>query len=356
MRREPHAAGKLRQHFGASCCSGSNSAISLLNPGSCHHPPTMPGSGQQAGPGRGAALFGRKGAGIFVASTYVLGSWVGDHARSGNQNGLSSARRRSNHGASECRTDLLHGTSAPNPAFLFLCSPPSCCHSPASNTGRTPLFTQSPAGSTVALVNGWWFTGQGFERRTGFSVKGRFTFKKPPQVDRTVDLADSFVVPPFGEAHNHNLGSAAEEKERTAVGRYLADGVFYVKIQGSPPISDAVRRRLSAGEPDSVDAVFAQGSITASGGHPIPLLEDVLLPRGAFPGYTKESLKGQYTSPLTGCRSGRELAGHPEAAARLREDDSAVLGGVRYSPNGSQVQRPEGTQSRPAGQDRGQGP
>ncbi|AMY09521.1 hypothetical protein LuPra_02738 [Luteitalea pratensis] len=165
------------------------------------------------------------------------------------------------------------------------------------SSGRTPLFTQSPTGSTVELVNGWWFTGQGFERRTGFSVKGRFTFKAPPQVDRTVDLAGSFVVPPFGEVHNHNLGSGAEEKERTAVGRYLADGVFYVKIQGSPPVSDAVRRRLSAGEPDSVDAVFAQGSITASGGHPIPLLEDVLLPRGAFPGYTKESTSSHAPTP-----------------------------------------------------------
>ena len=71
--------------------------------------------------------------------------------------------------------------------------------------GPAPLFTQSSTGSTVKLGNGWWFTGQGFERRTGFSVKGRFTFKPPPQVDRTVDLEDSFVVPPFGEAHNHNL-------------------------------------------------------------------------------------------------------------------------------------------------------
>ena len=185
------------------------------------------------------------------------------------------------------------------------------------STGRTPLFTQSPTGSTVALVNGWWFTGQGFERRTGFSVKDRFTFKAPPQVDRTVDLANSFVVPPFGEAHNHNLGSGAEDKERTAVGRYLADGVFYVKIQGSPPVSDAVRRRLSAGEPDSVDAVFAQGSITASGGHPIPLLEDVLLPRGAFPGYTKERLKGQYYFTVD---SAADLDASWPAIMKLRPD------------------------------------
>ncbi len=124
-------------------------------------------------------------------------------------------------------------------------------------------------------------------------------------------------MPPFGEAHNHNLGSAAEEKERTAVGRYLADGVFYVKIQGSPPVSDAVRRRLSAGEPDSVDAVFAQGSITASGGHPIPLLEDVLLPRGAFPGYTKESLKGQYYFTVD---SAADLDASWPAILKLRPD------------------------------------
>src|SRR5204863_103068 len=33
---------------------------------------------------------------------------------------------------------------------------------------------------------------------------------------------------------------------------------------------------------------------TATGGHPIPLAEDVLLPAGYFPGYTKETLKDYY--------------------------------------------------------------
>lgn len=103
---------------------------------------------------------------------------------------------------------------------------PSCFPPRAPYLGHraSPALQSEPHGSTVKLVIGGGFTGQGFERRTGFSVKGRFTFKPPAQVDRTVDLEDSFLVRPFGEAHNHNLGSGAEESERAAVARYLADG------------------------------------------------------------------------------------------------------------------------------------
>lgn len=63
--------------------------------------------------------------------------------------------------------------------------------------------------------------------------------------------------------------------------------------------------------------MFAQGSITASGGHPIPLLEDVLLPRGAFPGYTKESLKGQYYFTVD---SAADLDANWPAILKLRPD------------------------------------
>lgn len=147
---------------------------------------------------------------------------------------------------------------------------------------------------SFAFVNGWWFNGQAFERRTGFSVNGRFTFKTPPRVDRTLDLADAYVVPPFAEAHNHNLGTGAEDRDKAAIQRYLADGVFYVKIQGNLPLTDEMKRRLSINQPDSVDATFAQAFLTATGGHPIPLIEDVLLPAGYAPGYTKEALKDFY--------------------------------------------------------------
>src|SRR5437870_4312800 len=121
------------------------------------------------------------------------------------------------------------------------------------------ISAQAAAPPSFAFVNGWWFNGHAFERRAGFSVNGRFTFKTPPQLDRTLDLADAYVVPPFAEAHNHNLGTGAEDRDKAAIQRYLADGVFYVKIQGNLPLTDEMKRRLSINEHDSVDAIFAQG-------------------------------------------------------------------------------------------------
>jgi hypothetical protein len=98
------------------------------------------------------------------------------------------------------------------------------------------------------------------EARTVYSVAGRFTSSRPAHVDTTLDLAGAWVVPPFGEAHNHNVDGALESRSRDALARYLADGVFYVKIQGNFPVSEDMRHRLPMNRPDGPDVVFAQAS------------------------------------------------------------------------------------------------
>jgi imidazolonepropionase-like amidohydrolase len=142
----------------------------------------------------------------------------------------------------------------------------------------------------MALRNGRWFNGRSFELRTLYSVDGRFTQKRPARVDRVLDLAGAWIVPPFGEAHNHNIGTGVADWDSRAISKYQADGVFYVKIQGNLPLISETRRTLGLNGSGGIDAVFAQGSITASGGHPIPLVES-LLPRGYFPGHTRQTLK-----------------------------------------------------------------
>lgn len=160
--------------------------------------------------------------------------------------------------------------------------------STALSMAAPPAAEKAP---TVALTNGRWFNGTSFTDRTLYSVDGRFTSRRPPQIDRTIDLAGKWVVPPFADAHNHNIGTGVEQRDKDAILRYLAEGVFYVKIQGNLPLTSEALGRLSIGEPSSVDVVLAQGSLTATGGWPIPLVEDTLLPQGYFPGYTKETLK-----------------------------------------------------------------
>lgn len=152
------------------------------------------------------------------------------------------------------------------------------------------LKAESTASQNVALVNGKWFNGKLFETRTLYAVNGRFTEKQPARVDRTLDLSGTWIVPPFGEAHNHNLGTGIEERDKEAIRKYLTDGVFYVKIQGNLPLNDESKRELLINRPESIDVEFAQGSITSAGGHPITLVER-LLSQGFYPGQTQQSLK-----------------------------------------------------------------
>lgn len=151
--------------------------------------------------------------------------------------------------------------------------------------------TQPQAPPNTALLHGQWFNGKSFEARTIYSVNGRFTSRKPARVDRTLDLGGTWIVPPFAEAHNHNIDGVIEERSRKAIKKYLADGVFYVKIQGNFPLTDELRSRLPINRSDGPDVALAQTFLTATGGHPIRLHEDILMPQGYYPGFAKERLK-----------------------------------------------------------------
>ena len=132
---------------------------------------------------------------------------------------------------------------------------------------------RAQADSVIAFTNGAWFNGSSFEIRTGYSIDGRLTFRRPSHVDRTIDLKGGFVVPPFGEAHNHNVESL--NKVDALIGRYLGHGIFYVKNPNSlardrPIISPKIN------QPQSIDVVFSNGGLTGSGGHPVEIPERVI--------------------------------------------------------------------------------
>jgi imidazolonepropionase-like amidohydrolase len=127
------------------------------------------------------------------------------------------------------------------------------------------------------FLNGRWFDGKKFAARTFYSVGGRLTSKKPARVDSVIDLKGRYVVPPFGEAHNHNVEGA---KPETIIRTYLEHGIFYVKNPNNLPRS----RAALAGKVNtltSVDVVFANGGLTSPGGHPAGLVRRNIS-RGVF--------------------------------------------------------------------------
>jgi hypothetical protein len=152
-----------------------------------------------------------------------------------------------------------------------------------------PLFSQAEA--VIALTNGRWFDGKSFQPRTAYSVNGTLSFTEPARIDRAIDLSGTWVVPPFAEAHNHNIDGAVEARSLAAIRQYVADGVFYVKIQGNYPLTDQQRGRLPINRPGAPDVAFAQAFLTATGGHPSLLHEEILLPQGYYPGITKQDLR-----------------------------------------------------------------
>jgi hypothetical protein len=164
--------------------------------------------------------------------------------------------------------------------FVFLISG-FCCK----------VISQNVRSHNFALVNGHWFNGHSFEQRTFYSVNGKFTLAKLSRIDSTIDLKGTYIVPPFGDAHNHNIGTGVEERDKKAIQNFLTNGVFYVKIQGNLPLNADMKKRLLLNRYNSVDVMLAQGTLTGTGGQPIFLVEKILLPQGYFPGYTKETLK-----------------------------------------------------------------
>gem|GEM_PF-195155 len=134
---------------------------------------------------------------------------------------------------------------------------------------HAPAQQHAPGERVLAFVGGLWFTGTAFEERTAFAVNGILTFVQPAIVDSTIHLAGGYVVPPFGEAHNHNVEHSS--RIMPTIGQYLQDGVFYVKNPNNLPRT----RHPLAGTinvPTSIDAAFANGGLTSSDGHPIPLV------------------------------------------------------------------------------------
>lgn len=131
----------------------------------------------------------------------------------------------------------------------------------------------APAGSAqraYELRDGQWLTADGFRAGTRYVVDGRLTQRRPRTVDSVIDLAGRWIVPPFGEAHNHNVDYSTPSRTDSLIARYLRDGVFYVKNPGNLPRGrDSLVGRVNV--PRGVDAVFANGLLTATGGHPTGL-------------------------------------------------------------------------------------
>jgi tetratricopeptide (TPR) repeat protein len=126
------------------------------------------------------------------------------------------------------------------------------------------LAFSAHAHGNFKFVNGQWFDGTHFVKKTMYSVDNVFRSSFDGEA-RTIDLGGRYVVPPFTDAHNHAFADGANVDEQLA--RYLRAGIFYVKNPNSS-ITGTAHIRAQMNKPETVDVLYSNGGLTTAGGHP----------------------------------------------------------------------------------------
>lgn len=153
---------------------------------------------------------------------------------------------------------------------LISCALISCARSWQARQVEAVHEREVSAPPVIELRGGQWLGPDGFSRRTVYVIDGRLRSMRPAVVDSVIDIGDRYVVPPFGEAHNHNVDYSTPARTDSLIQRYRHDGVFYAKNPGNLPRGrDSLVGRVNV--PQGIDAIFANGLLTATGGHPTGL-------------------------------------------------------------------------------------
>lgn len=136
-----------------------------------------------------------------------------------------------------------------------------------ARSGTPAAVELSPSKTPVVeLAHGRWYDGRGFVTKTSMYVEnGVFRSTRPSRVDSIIDLNGGYVIPPFGDAHTHNLdGPFNLDRIRDA---YVTEGTFYVAVLTNTASRTAqIRGRFN--QPCDLDVLYANGGLTSTLSHP----------------------------------------------------------------------------------------
>ncbi len=121
------------------------------------------------------------------------------------------------------------------------------------------VFSQS-----LQFTNGNWWMNSRFKKQTVYTINGVFSFIKPITIDSSIDLQNQYCIPPFGDAHTHNMDGSYGLKEK--IREYLTEGVFYVQVLGNYG-SGAMQSRSLLKKENVLEVTYANGLLTATYGH-----------------------------------------------------------------------------------------
>lgn len=210
-------------------------------------------------------------------------------------------------------------------AALLAAATPALADDPAP--AADPFAGPPLAAPTLYLKGGQWFDGRGFRPMNWYAVAGKLTAKRPARIDAEIDLDGRHVIPPFAEAHNHDLqnGFYAGRMARN----YMARGIFYsVQLAALP--ADIATYRDFLGQPGSVDVGFSEALLSASDGHPLKMILDGMAQMGEQP--TPEGARDRFYWSID---SAAELAAKWDriAAAKPKMIKVIIIDSANYAAN-----------------------
>ncbi len=148
----------------------------------------------------------------------------------------------------------------------------------------------NPDAENLKFINGQWYSNSSgtieFTRGQLYSVNGIFTDIEPPDYD-VIDLKGGYIIPPFGEAHNHSVDGKGTEK---AAQKYIDQGVMYYKNTNS--IYSFAQPMLPYwAQPATLDVSFSYGGLSKDEGHPEKLYK-TLSSFGLYPDISSDAMEG----------------------------------------------------------------
>jgi hypothetical protein len=120
------------------------------------------------------------------------------------------------------------------------------------------------------FVNGQWFDGNVFVAREVLVAGGIVRQDAGDAQAQVVNLEGGYVLPGYGNAHSHGIGNSDFTGESS---KFLARGVFYVANPNNLG-ARVVAAREALESSTTVDARFANGGLTSTGGHPVQIYEN----------------------------------------------------------------------------------
>lgn len=118
--------------------------------------------------------------------------------------------------------------------------------------------------NSIGLIGGNIFDGEKFVKKDLFIVDEKITFTKPGKLEKTINIENQFVIPPFGDAHTHSFYT--DEDLESKINKNLAVGNFYVQVLTNPQRSAVPAREKLKKSP--LEVLFANGGLTSTLGHP----------------------------------------------------------------------------------------